>query len=116
MPEGKALTGRRVVVTKNLLSFGALLGAFLVFVPRAWPMSYVPMNDGALADAADVVVIGEVVAHEPMPGQPLDAQRYRLRIDSVLKGQLSAGEIAVRQPGSMNPDLPGALTVPGAVK
>ena len=97
---------------------GAPMGALVVGIlcaTRAFAMSYVPISDEALADPADAIVIGKVLAHEAMPGQVLDAQRYRLQVDAVLKGSIGASEIAVRQPGALDASLPGALTVPGAV-
>jgi hypothetical protein len=92
------------------------LAPLMFHIRNAEAMSYVPISDAALADPADAIVVGEVLAHEPMPGQPLDAQRYRLRVDAVLKGAVGSSEISVRQPGAFDPSLPGALSVPGAVR
>lgn len=78
-------------------------------------MSYVPISDEALADPADAIVVGKVLAHDAMPGQVLDAQRYRIQVDAVLKGSVGGSEISVRQPGAVDANLPGALTVPGVV-
>jgi hypothetical protein len=105
------------VTSQIRFNLGAVGALFLssCFSSAAFGMSYVPIADEALADPADAIVIGQVIAHEPMPGQPLDAQRYRLRVDRVVKGAVGSAEIAVRQPGAFDPDAPGALTVPGAV-
>src|SRR5690349_25099140 len=81
----------------------------------AHAMSYVPMTDAALADQADVIVLGDVVARSPMPGDELNATRYDVSVESVLKGQVGAS-LAVRQLGAAEPERDGALTVPGSVQ
>ncbi len=96
---------------KSLLMVGLMAPA-----SRAPAMSYVPIADTALADEADVIVVGKIGHQAPAVGEELDATYYEVDVDTVLKGQVDEHSLAVRQPGSMDPDRDGALTVPGAAK
>jgi hypothetical protein len=92
----------------------SVLMASLLAPPRPTPaMSYVPIADTALADDADVIVVGEIAEVAPATGEELDATFYRVRVETVLKGQVQEGWLAVRRPGGLDPGREGALVVPG---
>lgn len=90
---------------------GALLAAGAALQARA--MSYVPMADAPLLDQADTVVLGQVQALAAAPGRELDATRYTLQVEQVLKGSPAAGSLGVIVPGAADPTQAGALSIPG---
>jgi hypothetical protein len=90
----------------------ALLLALLPL--RAPAMSYVPMADTPLLGQADTVVLGTVQSVTAAPGRELDATRYTLAVEQVLKGSPAGGMLGVLVPGAVDATQAGALHVPGA--
>ncbi len=84
-----------------------------LLAPAAHAMSYVPMTDTPLLNQADTVVLAEVNAVAAAPGHELDATRYTLNVEQVLKGSVAAPAIGVLVPGALDPTQNGALTIPG---
>src|SRR5581483_854735 len=69
--------------------------------------------DTPLLDQADTVVLAEVNAVAAAPGHELDATRYTLNVEQVLKGGVATPAIGVLVPGALDPTRDGALTIPG---
>lgn len=97
--------------TRHHLIAAALLLPLLA--PAAHAMSYVPMADSPLLDQADTVVVAEVNAIAPAPGNELNATRYTLNVEQTIKGAPSASSLGVLVPGAMDPTVNGALNIPG---
>ncbi len=102
----------------SVLSLGcqhALRGLALALIPAssAMAMSYVPMNDEALFQKADVVVRGTIAEARGAAGRELDETSYRLQADEVLKGEVPVGDLDIRLPGAYDQTARGALIVPG---
>ncbi|MES0872561.1 matrixin family metalloprotease [Sinimarinibacterium thermocellulolyticum] len=95
-----------------LASYGAAL-AGLVSIPAA-AMSYLPMSDDSLLDAADVVVVGTVAGAHASVGRELDETTYLLSPEWVAKGAVATGDLAIRVPGALDRNAVGARIVPGA--
>jgi hypothetical protein len=87
-----------------------------LLAPPAMAMSYVPMADTPLLNQADTVVLGEVNAVAAAPGHELDATRYTLNVEQVLKGTVAAPAIGVLVPGALDATRNGALNIPGMPK
>lgn len=93
--------------------YSLLSALLLALLPaRALAMSYVPMADSSLLDQADTVVLGTVQEASTAPGHELEARRYVLAVEQVLKGS-PAATVGVLVPGAMDATQAGALVVPG---
>jgi len=101
----------RTTIRRTLLTL--LLPLLPLLTPAAHAMSYVPMADSPLLEQADTVVLGEVNAVAAAPGHELDATRYTLNVEQVLKGSVAAQAIGVLVPGALDATQNGALTIPG---
>jgi hypothetical protein len=89
-----------------------LLAALLPLQARA--MSYVPMADTPLLQQADTVVVATVGGAAAAPGHELEATRYTLQVEQVLKGSPAVASLGVLVPGAVDATQAGALHVPGA--
>ncbi|MCB1035271.1 MAG: hypothetical protein KDD47_15695, partial [Acidobacteria bacterium] len=79
-----------------------LFALVLVAVPAA-ALTYVPMEDGALADSAGVIAEVRVIdsSFARVGGRPYTD--YQLEVDRVVKGGVSGSTLVVRVPGGRAP-------------
>jgi hypothetical protein len=91
----------RPPLTARIALFALLLGSCFVIPTRA--TTYVPIPDAALVDQTPLVVLGQVLSAEAVPGVARPATDYLLELETVLKGHAPGSVLVVRVPGGERP-------------
>ncbi|HUP91639.1 MAG TPA: matrixin family metalloprotease [Solimonas sp.] len=79
----------------------------------ALAMTYAPLPDTELFDAAAAVVLGEVTAAGADGADAASSTRYRVHIVEAFKGAIGGDELELRVPGAFDRAHEGALWIPG---
>ncbi|MEM7582023.1 MAG: fibronectin type III domain-containing protein [Acidobacteriota bacterium] len=91
-------------------SFFLVIACHIVLSSSA-PASELSADD-RLADRAELIVSGTVLAVDPLAGPKWDQTEYLIEVDTVLQGSLTHSPIVVRVPGEIS--LDGDWTIRGS--
>ncbi len=99
----RRFVGRLIRSLAPLLTVAGIAGMACMAGPAA-ATSYVPMEDGALADQAAVIAEVRIDAVQPSPVGAALTTDYQASILRLVKGTTSASSILVRVPGGVGAD------------